>query len=50
MSAYMTALLQRGLILRHFAEPLPHRGSASDRAHFSRVPAFLIMEWQKPRL
>lgn len=48
LSTYMAALLQRGLILRHFDEPLPYRGSDADRARFARVPAFLIMEWQKP--
>lgn len=48
-STYMTALLQRGLNLRHFSEPLPHAGNDTDRARFARVPAFLIMEWEKPR-
>jgi SAM-dependent methyltransferase len=45
---YMTRLLDRGLILRHFREPEPAGGSAETSARYRRVPWFLIMEWGKP--
>ncbi|MGN6487580.1 MAG: class I SAM-dependent methyltransferase [Devosia sp.] len=48
LSTYMALLLGAGLELRHFDEPLPHDGSAEQKQSFRRVPAFLIMDWQKP--
>ncbi|WP_448954305.1 class I SAM-dependent methyltransferase [Labrys neptuniae] len=49
LSTYMGLLLEQGLILRHFAEPLPIGGDPNRNAKYIRVPFFLIMEWQKPR-
>lgn len=47
MQAYMTALLDAGFELRHFAEPEPH-GVDDDKAQrYRRVPNFLVMEWRK---
>ena len=48
LSTYMALLLGEGLKLRHFDEPLPHGGSAEQMQSFRRVPAFLVMDWQKP--
>jgi SAM-dependent methyltransferase len=48
LGAYMTALLDAGLILRTFEEP-PAIGGDPDRAAFQRrVPWFVLMEWRKP--
>lgn len=48
LSTYMRLLLEAGLELRHFDEPMP---SADAPAHeivlHRRVPNFLLMEWQK---
>lgn len=49
LSRYMKLLLDQGLILRHFDEPLPHGGDAERVQKYRRVPWFLIMEWEKPR-
>ncbi|TGD98637.1 class I SAM-dependent methyltransferase [Methylobacterium nonmethylotrophicum] len=48
LSLYMTLLLGRGLILRHFDEPVPHRGDPAKVALYRRVPWFMMMEWEKP--
>jgi len=49
LSTYMSLLLQQGLELRHFAEPMPIPSADPARAELHRrVPFFLIMEWQKP--
>ncbi|MSP75397.1 MAG: class I SAM-dependent methyltransferase [Rhodospirillaceae bacterium] len=50
LSAYMSLLLEQGLELRHFSEPLPGGGDPTQAERFRRVPYFLIMEWQKPLL
>lgn len=50
LSAYMSLLLGHGLELRHFAEPAPYGGDPARVERYRRVPFFLIMEWQKPRL
>jgi SAM-dependent methyltransferase len=50
LSLYMTLLLDEGLILRHFREPVPIGGSAETSERYRRVPWFLLMEWQKPAL
>jgi SAM-dependent methyltransferase len=48
LSAYMSALLDAGLILHAFEEP-PAAGGDPDRAAFQRrVPGFVVMEWLKP--
>jgi SAM-dependent methyltransferase len=50
LSAYMTAYLREGLILRRFLEPAPPEALRSnpdiDRA--ARVPWFTVMLWEKP--
>jgi SAM-dependent methyltransferase len=48
LSTYMSLLLEAGLALRHFAEPVPHGGDPEKAALYRRVPYFLIMEWEKP--
>ncbi|MFV3130795.1 class I SAM-dependent methyltransferase [Niveispirillum sp. KHB5.9] len=48
LSRYMSLLLDQGLILRHFAEPVPHVGPPEKMERYRRMPFFLIMEWQKP--
>jgi SAM-dependent methyltransferase len=49
LSRYLRALLERGLILRHFDEPAPSGGDAAKADRYRRVPLFLVMEWEKPR-
>ncbi len=48
LSRYMALFLEQGLILRHFAEPLPTGGKANMQERYRRVPYFHIMEWEKP--
>ena len=48
LSTSMSLLLDAGLQLRHFDEPLPHGGDPEQIERFRRVPGFLIMDWQKP--
>lgn len=48
LSTYMSLFLQNGLVLRHFAEPMPSGGDAKKAERYRRVPWFHIMEWQKP--
>lgn len=48
LSMYMRNFLANGLILRHFDEPLPTGGDAGRVERQSRIPWFLIMEWEKP--
>lgn len=49
LSTYFRALLDAGLRLSHFDEPVPDAGvSKSKAAEFRRAPWFLIMEWLKP--
>lgn len=50
LSTYMSLLLGADLQLRHFDEPMPHGGDAVQLEEFRRVPGFLVMDWQKPRL
>ena len=47
LQSYMTALLETGFELRHFAEPEPVELSGPKAERYRRVPNFLIMEWQK---
>ena len=49
LSTYISLLLGAGLQLRFFDEPLPHGGDAEQLKSFRRVPAFLVMDWEKPR-
>jgi hypothetical protein len=45
----MSLLLDQGLQLRHFSEPMPVAAADPAKAAWHRrVPYFLIMEWQKP--
>src|SRR5262245_17553475 len=48
LSAYMGAFLDRGLRLRHFAEPAPQDVSSTKSRRYLRVPWFVMMEWEKP--
>lgn len=48
LGTYMTLLLNQGLQLRLFAEPMPAAGDPERIASHRRVPYFHIMEWQKP--
>ena len=48
LCAYMRALLEAGLLLRHFDEP-PARGGDPVKAEYQRrAPWFVVMEWEKP--
>ena len=47
LSTYMTLLLEQGLELRHFAEPVPTGGPPDKADRYRRVPYFHLMEWQK---
>ncbi|PXA88396.1 SAM-dependent methyltransferase [Nostoc sp. 3335mG] len=49
MSTYMTLLLDAGLRLTHFDEPLPDPAFPDQVALFKRVPSFVVMEWEKAR-
>jgi SAM-dependent methyltransferase len=48
LEVYMQLFLAEGLILRHFAEPMPHAGDPAQIARHRRVPFFVLMEWEKP--
>ncbi len=51
LSAYMSAYLGAGLVLRDFLEPVPRDESLRDlewSEDWFRVPEFTIMRWQKP--
>jgi SAM-dependent methyltransferase len=48
LSTYMSLLLDQGLQLRHFSEPMPVGADPAKAEWHRRVPYFLIMEWQKP--
>lgn len=45
---YFRLLIDEGLELRHFAEPLPIGSDTFLIDQFRRYPGFVIMEWQKP--
>lgn len=48
LSAYMTAFLSQGLVLRQFEEPLPKSGEPDRRERFCRAPWYVLMEWCRP--
>jgi SAM-dependent methyltransferase len=51
LSAYMSAYLSAGLILREFLEPVPVDRSLETHPDFEdwfRVPLFNVMKWKKP--
>lgn len=48
LSAYFAEFLANGLILRHFAEPTPPDQSDPKSDRYTRVPGFIVMEWEKP--
>ena len=48
LETYMTAFLDHGLQLTHFAEPAPYGGGPERVVRYRRVPWFHIMEWRKP--
>lgn len=47
LGVYMSALLDAGLELRHFAEPAPEGVEGDKVDRYRRAPNFLVMEWQK---
>jgi SAM-dependent methyltransferase len=47
LSVYMSLLLAEGLQLKYFAEPAPRGGDPAKADRYTRVPLFLVMEWQK---
>ena len=48
LSAYMNALLETGLHLIFFDEPVPQSGEVERQERYRRMPWFLIMEWRSP--
>jgi len=50
LAAYMSTLLELGLRLSFFSEPDSVSGEESRREDQRRVPWFVVMEWQRPRL
>lgn len=49
LSAYMSVLLNAGLRLTYFDEPLPIAEAHPEEVkQFRRAPNFLVMEWMKP--
>lgn len=48
LSAYMDALLDRGLRLTFFDEPQPRGGEPERQERYRRMPWFLLMEWRAP--
>jgi SAM-dependent methyltransferase len=51
LSAYMSAYLEAGLILRDFLEPVPADATFRDHPDIGRafrVPWFTVMRWEKP--
>ena len=48
LSAYMSAFLENGLMLKYFAEPDSLSGTEAHRQRQHRVPWFVVMEWQRP--
>jgi SAM-dependent methyltransferase len=49
LGAYMSTLLENGLVLRFFEEPEASSGDPERAATYRRVPWFLVMEWIKPQ-
>jgi SAM-dependent methyltransferase len=48
LSAYMSAFLGEGLVLRSFEEPAATGGDPERMEILRRVPWFVVMEWLKP--
>lgn len=48
LGAYMRALLDAGLLLRHFDEPPARGGDPVQAGYQARAPWFVVMEWEKP--
>jgi SAM-dependent methyltransferase len=48
LSAYMSAFLESGLMLKYFAEPEAVSGAEVHRERHHRAPWFVVMEWQRP--
>jgi SAM-dependent methyltransferase len=45
LGAYMTELLEKGLVLRFFQEPGPIGGNPERASLYCRAPWFVVMEW-----
>ena len=50
LGAYFEAFLGNGLILKHFSEPTPPDQDDPKSDRYSRVPGFVVMEWEKPAI
>lgn len=48
LSAYFEAFLANGLVLKHFSEPMPADREDQKSDRYTRVPGFVVMEWEKP--
>jgi len=48
LGTYMTLLLDQGLQLVYFSEPVPQGGDPERGERYRRAPWFLVMEWLKP--
>lgn len=48
LGAYFDAFLGQGLILKHFSEPTPPNADDEKSDRYTRVPGFVVMEWEKP--
>lgn len=47
-AAYMSALLEAGLVLKFFSEPEAVSGQAVHQERARRVPWLVVMEWLRP--
>lgn len=47
LSAYLQCLLEHGLQLQYFDEPMPVGADEALTNHYKRMPWYLIMKWQK---
>lgn len=48
LTAYMSAFLESGLMLKYFTEPAAASGAEIHRERQRRVPWFVVMEWRRP--
>jgi len=48
LSAYFEAFLGNDLNLKHFSEPTPPDQNDPKSDRYTRVPGFVVMEWEKP--
>lgn len=48
LNAYFEAFLGNDLKLKHFSEPTPPDQNDPKSDRYTRVPGFVVMEWEKP--